>query len=311
MKKLIFITLTIILIPYLIVTIFIKEEEIEFSLVTNQNVRIKRASLDRIDTIPMEDYIVGVVAGEMPVSFNIEALKAQAIAARNYAIKKVIANKDKEYDLIDTTDNQVYLDIENLKESWKNKYVENINKVRKAVYDTKEEYLVYDDKIIDLFYFSTSNGKTENASNVFKIDVPYLTSVESPWDEEETTKFNSEKEISLKDFYNLLGLEYNDNLEIKDIQKTESNRVSQITINGKIFTGREIYQLLKIRSTDFEIEQTDETLKIKTKGFGHGVGMSQYGANGMAKKGYNYEEILKHYYQGTELKKIKNFENNV
>ena len=114
MKKIIFITLAIILIPFLIVTLFVKEEETEFSLVTNQNVRIKRDKLNRIDTMPMEEYIVGVVAGEMPVSFNIEALKAQAIAARNYAIKKVIANKDKEYDLIDTTDNQVYLDIETL-----------------------------------------------------------------------------------------------------------------------------------------------------------------------------------------------------
>lgn len=311
MKKMIFITLLIIFIPFLIVTLFVKEEEIQFSLVTNQNVRVKRDKLDRIDTIPMEEYIVGVVAGEMPVSFNVEALKAQAIAARNYTIKKVNANKDQDYDLIDTTNNQVYLDIETLKNNWNDKYIENINKVRKAVYDTKEEYLVYNDEIIDLFYFSTSNGKTENVKNVFNMDAPYLISVDSPWDEKETTKFNSEKDISLNVFYELLGLEYKDNLEIKNIKKTESNRVSEITINGKVFTGREIYQLLKIRSTDFEISQNDNIIKIKTKGFGHGVGMSQYGANGMAKAGYTYDEILKYYYQGTEIKKIENFENNV
>ena len=311
MKKIIFITLAIILIPFLIVTLFVKEEETEFSLVTNQNVRIKRDKLNRIDTMPMEEYIVGVVAGEMPVSFNIEALKAQAIAARNYAIKKVIANKDKEYDLIDTTDNQVYLDIETLKNNWKSKYVENINKVRKAVYDTKEEYLLYDNKIIDLFYFSTSNGKTENVKNVFNVDVPYLTSVDSPWDEKENSGFYKEKDLSLEEFYKLLGLEYNENLEVKDIKKNESNRISEITINGKVFTGREIYELLKIRSTDFEIEKENETITIKTKGFGHGVGMSQYGANGMAKEGYNYKDILKYYYNDTKIKKIKNFENYV
>lgn len=308
MKKIILITLTIILIPFLIVTFFVHEKEINFSLKTNQTVRIKRDKLNRIDNIPLEEYIVGVVAGEMPVTFNIEALKAQSVAARNYAIKKVLANKNKEYDLIDTTANQVYLDIEHLKNSWKNKYIENINKIRKAVSDTKSQYLVYDDKIIDLFYFSTSNGKTEDVQNVFKTnEIPYLKSVESPWDEKESQAFNSEKKFELNELYKQLGLEYNDNLEIKDIKKSNSNRVLEITINGKVFTGREIYQTLKIRSTDFTIENNNNTVTFKTKGFGHGVGMSQYGANGMAKEGYNYEQILTHYYQGTTLKKIENF----
>ncbi|MBQ7141245.1 MAG: stage II sporulation protein D [Bacilli bacterium] len=311
MRRFIIITLTIIFIPFLIVTLFVKEKEMSFSLVTNDVVRVKRDKLNRIDTIPLEEYIVGVVAGEMPVSFNLEALKAQAVAARNYAIKKILYNKDKEYDLIDTTANQVYLDTDYLKESWKDKYIENINKVRKAVSDTKQKYLVYEDKVIDLFYFSTSNGKTENVENVFKTDLPYLKSVDSPWDEFESSVFNDTKTFEISEFYNLLGIENSNELVIKDIRKSESNRVLEININGNLFTGREIYQKLSIRSTDFEIEQINNQIIIKTKGFGHGVGMSQYGANGMAKEGYTYEQILKHYYQGTSLKKIKNFENNV
>jgi len=247
----------------------------------------------------------------MPVSFNLEALKAQAVAARNYAVKKVLYNKNKDYDLIDTTANQVYLDTDYLKESWKNKYIENINKIRKAVSDTKQEYLVYDDKVIDLFYFSTSNGKTENVENVFKTDVPYLKSVDSPWDEKESSVFNDTKTFQLNEFYDLLELEYSKDLIIKDIKKSESNRVLEININGTLFTGREIYKKLSIRSTDFEIRQIDNQICIRTKGFGHGVGMSQYGANGMAKQGYTYDQILTYYYQGTTLKKIKNFENNV
>ncbi len=313
MKKIILVTTMIILIPFLIVSIFIKDEikETEFSLVTNEEVRVKRDELNRIDTVPFEEYIVGVVAGEMPVSFDVEALKAQAVAARNYAAKKILSNTNEEYDLIDTTANQVYLDNNQLKESWKENYDANISKIREAVLSTSDEYLTYDDKIIDLFYFSTSNGKTEDVQNVFSSDAPYLTSVDSPWDENESSVFKDQKTFSLKNFYSLLNLPYSDNLEIKDIEKTNSNRVAKIKINNQEFTGRQIYQLLKIRSTDFEITQNNDNVVINTTGYGHGVGMSQYGANGMAKEGYSYQEILTHYYQGTNIKKIKNFKNSV
>ena len=319
MKKIIFVTTIVILIPFLIVTFFTKDEIVNvvnnvknnISLITTEDVRVKRSKLDRIDTIPFEEYIVGVVAGEMPVSFNSEALKAQAIAARNYAAKKILANTNQEYDLIDTTDNQVYYDIQQLKEKWNENYSENINKIREAVSETKAEYLTYNDEIIDLFYFSTSNGKTEDVQNVFNSDAPYLKSVESPWDENESSTFKSEKKFSLKEFYSLLNIPFNEKLEITDIEKTNSNRVSKLKINNQEFTGRQIYQLLKIRSTDFEIIQDNEDVIIKTVGYGHGVGMSQYGANGMAKEGYTYKDILTHYFQGTSIKKIKNFKNSV
>ena len=299
MKKTLIITGFIIFIPFLVVSIFIKE--IDFNLVSGTTIRVKREEKNMIETIPFEEYIVGVVAGEMPVSFNIEALKAQAVAARNYAYKKMLNSKDKDYDVIDTTANQVYLDLEQLKESWKTKY---INKIRQAVSETSDEYLTYNDNIIDVFYFSTSNGKTENALTVFNVDVPYLTSVDSPWDEKENAKFIFQTIFTVDEFCTLLSINCTTQPNIKNIIRDKNNRVTDITINEKTFKGTEIYKLLKIRSTDFEIEQKNNEIYLTTKGYGHGVGMSQYGANGMAKEGYNYKEILSHYYQGTTLKKF-------
>ena len=304
MKKTILITLLIIIIPFFIVSLFINEKEIDFNLASNNTIRVKRDETGKIDVIPFEEYIVGVVAGEMPVSFHIEALKAQAVAARNYAYQKMNANKDKEYDVIDTTANQVYLDLEQLKNSWKNKYVDNINKVREAVSSTIDEYIVYNDEIISPFYFSTSNGTTEDALTVFNVDVPYLKSVESPWDEKENSNFNYQKVFSIDEFCKPLSITCDNTPEITDIIRDSNNRITSITINGKKFKGTEIYKLLKIRSTDFEIEQKENKIYFNTKGYGHGVGMSQYGANGMAKEGYTYDKILSHYYQGTTLKKF-------
>jgi len=304
MKKTIIITVFIIFIPFLIVSVFINEKEIDFNLVSETTIRVKRNEKNVIETIPFEEYIVGVVAGEMPVSFNIEALKAQSVAARNYAYKKMLNSTNEDYDVIDTTANQVYLDLEQLKDSWKTNYVTNINKVRQAVSSTVGEYLTYENNIIDVFYFSTSNGKTEDALTVFNVDVPYLKSVDSPWDEEENARFNYKATFTIDEFCTLLSINCTTPPEIKDIVRDTNNRVTDITINKKTFKGTEIYKLLKIRSTDFEIEQKDKEIIINTKGYGHGVGMSQYGANGMAKKGYNYKQILTHYYQGTTLKKF-------
>lgn len=304
MKKTILITILIILIPFLVVSVFIREKEIDFNLVSRNTIRVKRNETGKIEVLPFEEYIVGVVAGEMPVSFHIEALKAQAVAARNYAYKKIQSRLNEEYDVIDTTSNQVYKDLNQLKTSWKNKYVENINKVRQAVSETADEYLVYNDEIINLYYFSTSNGTTEDALTVFNVDVPYLKSVDSPWDEKETSGFNSQKVFTLNEFCTLLSIECDNKIEVKNIVRDNSNRITSITINEHIFQGTEIYKLLKIRSTDFEIEQKEDKIYFNTKGYGHGVGMSQYGANGMAKEGYTYDKILTHYYQGTSLKKF-------
>ena len=304
MKKIILITLSVIFIPFLIVSLFIKTNEIKFYYSENMNVRVKRESKNIIEEVPFEDYVVGVLAGEMPVSFDIEALKAQAVAARTYVMKKMADNKDKEYDIVDTVQNQVYISNEELKEKWQDNYSEKINKVKQAVLETKGEYLTYNGKIIEAFFFSTSVGKTENSEEIFSSAEPYLRSVDSSWDAEVSPVFSESNEFSLQEFYDKLNLKNQEKLNIKITETTSTGRIKKIKINNKNFTGSKVYSLLELRSTFFTIEQIGSNVVVTTKGYGHGVGMSQYGALAMAKKGYKYDEILKHYYQGVDIKKI-------
>ena len=242
----------------------------------------------------------------MPVSFDIEALKAQAVASRSYALKKINDNKNGSYDVLDTTSNQVYLDDDDLKEKWGSKYVSYINKVREAVNETSMEYLEYNGEVANTMFFSTSNGYTEDSQVVFSEDVPYLQSVDSSWDEKVSSTFNYTSKFSLDEVLSKLGLDDSDKLEVEVLERSSSNRIISLKINGVKFTGRDVYTKLKIRSTDFSMVQDGDEVIIKTKGYGHGVGMSQYGAYGMAKAGYKYDEILAHYYTGTKLKKIEN-----
>ena len=308
MKRLLLLFIIMILIPFLVVMFFVNEDKIiekKYEFITNEDniVRVFRDSGKNIENVPLEEYVVGVVASEMPVSFELEALKAQAVAARNYVYIKMKENKDKEYDVVDTTQNQVYKNIDELKELWNLSYVSNINKVRQAVNDTIGEVLTYNNEIISLFYFSTSNGFTEDAINVFSSDLPYLKSVSSPWDKEENPNYEKTIQIDRNEFCNKLEINC-DNIIISDIKRSNSNRILSIKINNKEFNGRWLYNTLKLRSTDFEISIDDNYITFKTYGFGHGVGMSQYGANGMAKEGKNYKDILYHYYQNTTIKKI-------
>ena len=305
MKKIIIFTFFIIIIPYFILNLYSKNiKEIELKTDESIKVRVKRLQKDKIDEIELNEYVLGVLAGEMPISFELEALKAQAVASRSYVLKRLDYNKDKDYDVVDSVANQVYLDNEHLKKAWGDNYIKNINKLKTAVNETFNEYLECDGQIADALFFSTSNGYTENSELVFNFAVSYLKSVSSPWDKEVTTAFKTTKEMSLQEFYERLNLPYQEKIKIENIDRSATNRILKIKINNQEFTGREIYNKLKIRSTDFTIEQENTNVIITTIGYGHGVGMSQYGALGMAKKGYNYKEILTHYYQNTQIKKI-------
>ena len=308
MKKIILFTVIIIFIPFVIVSFFKidKKEEINLNYESNTIIRVKRLSSSEIEYLPFEEYIVGVLAGEMPIYFEKEALKAQAVAARSYALKKIEYNKDNEYDVVDSVLNQVYLDNYYLKEAWGNKYVDNINKLREAVNDTSLEYLDYNGEVIDALFFSTSNGYTENSSLVFNIDLPYLQSVTSMWDSSTSSAFRSTKKISSSDFYSSLGLEKSNILNFKVLKRSSTNRILNLSINSTEFTGRELYDKLGLKSTDFSLKQDGDTIIIDTVGYGHGVGMSQYGAEGMALEGYSYKDILSHYYVGTSIKKLLN-----
>ena len=159
-------------------------------------------------------------------------------------------------------------------------------------------------KLIDALFFSTSVGMTENSEEIFKSQLPYLRSVSSAWDETASPVFKENYSFELNKFYELLGIPYNSRLNIEKTSVTSTGRVKEIKINGVKFTGQKVQQLLKLKSNYFTINKVGNTVKIETKGYGHGVGMSQYGANGMAKEGYSYREIIDHYYQDVELKKI-------
>lgn len=307
MKKIIAFTILLIFIPFFIVYQMDNNplEEIELKYINNINIRVKRLKTNEIQNIPLEEYVVGVLAGEMPTSFNIEALKAQAVASRTYALKRMEYSKEDDYDVVDSVLNQVYLDDNYLKSVWDDNYIINVNKLRTAVNSTIDEYLDYNGDIVEALFFSTSNGYTENSELVFDFAVPYLTSVNSEWDKT-SAAFSSSDNFSLQEFYDKLNLKYNPNLEIKNIVRSNTNRVLKLDINGVTFTGRNLYEILSLRSTDFEINKVNSNVIINMKGYGHGVGMSQCGANGMANDGYGYVDILKHYYLGVEIKKIQN-----
>lgn len=269
-----------------------KKEEVKEEI----KLDLKDTSTGEIKNIELEDYIVGVVAGEMPASFNEEALKAQAIASRTYAMYKM-KNSNGTYDLVTDKTNQVYITEDKMKNLWQENFDYYFEKIKKAVYDTKDLIMTYNGNVILSMYFARSNGKTEDAISVFGSNEEYLKSVDSP--EESLT---SEVTISKNEFCNKLNISC-DAINISNVLKSKTGRINSLNINGKTFKGTEIRTLFDLKSTDFEISIGSE-IKFVTKGYGHGVGMSQYGANKLAQDGKNYEEILKHYYQNINIEKI-------
>ena len=302
-KRILLFSCLIVFIPLIIVSIFIRNDEVNFIFTENSSVRVYRTDSKKIDKVPLEEYVVGVLAGEMPINFELEALKAQAVAARSYVMKQMEKNNNKEYDVVDTVMNQVYLDNERLVNVWKESYIENINKLKMAVLSTKGEYISYDNKVAEALFLSKSPGITENSEEVFVSSEPYLRSVISTWDNVSPI-FTSNFTYTLEEFYKLLGLEYKENLNIEIVNKTSTGRIKKLRINNIEYDANVVCAKLSLNSTYFEIIQDGNKVIVKNKGYGHGVGMSQYGAQGMAKEGFNYQEILKYYYKDIEIKKI-------
>lgn len=283
--------------------------------------RVKIYNIDAKKTIELSlsDYVKGVVAAEMPAAFHIEALKAQAIAARTYAISRIIKYEEGHPDhpeapLCTGIHCQAYLSLEELEKIHGKEWVENYwGKIETAVDSTSNLVIYYQGELIEPLYHSTSGGKTEDAVNVFAMDSPYLKSVESPY-EEDAPRFREVVTLTVDEFLDKLKEKYpkvninkeNFHQKIKLIEKTESGRVTKLAIDREIVSGREIRELYGLNSTNFEIVYDIKLglIEIETLGYGHGVGMSQWGANGMAKQGKTYEEILKHYYTGVVIKKL-------
>ena len=310
MNKMLFLTILFIAVPsFFIFNIEEKEEIIEpestpvfeEKQIKNIPIRVKQVSKNKIIQIDLEDYVRGVIAGEMPITFKIEALKAQAVAARTYALKRI--NKNKNYDVVDTVMNQVYLDDDTLKNKWGSMYDSYMNKIRTVVEATKGEYVDYKGNYADTLFFSTSVGNTENSEEIFGTKVEYLQSVSSEWDAEVSPVYQEKNTFTRNTFCNKLGLNDCSKIYVTINNETSTGRVKSVTINNKIFTGEQVAYKLGVRSNYFSIYIENNNVVVVTKGFGHGVGMSQYGAEGMASNGYTYKEILEHYYQGTTIKK--------
>lgn len=289
----ILLTLLFLIIPYIILnTKNLKTMKKQKSKYIN-NMYIKLKDSDEFIELPLEEYIIGVVAAEMPASYEMEALKAQAVAARTYALKKI--NSGVEYMLNDTS-NQVYVSEDKMQKNWGEKYKDNYKKISDAVLSTIGEVIKYENDLIDVFFFSTSSGKTANSEEIFQSARPYLKSVDSPWDKTSPT-FKNTKYFTYQELCINMGITCEDKPSIK----LEGNMLS---INDKNFKITEVRKNLDLRSPFFDIVYENDKIKIDTYGYGHGVGMSQYGANGMAKEGKKYTEIIKYYFQNTEISKI-------
>ena len=265
--------------------------------VRQQAIRVKDGAV--VMDMELDAYVLRVLLGEIPADFEPEALKAQAVATRTYTLRKVM--KQSKHDDADVCTDasccQAFVDV--------NDYLgtaDDLEKMERAVSETACQVLTYQGNLIEATYFSCSGGQTEDAAAVWGTSVPYLQSVSSPG-EEDAKHYEEVFSFTRQEFLTKLGLPASHPLraDTLEITYTTGGGVDQMTISGVAFSGTQLRTLLSLPSTAFSLELTDDSVSITTKGYGHRVGMSQYGADAMAVAGKTYAEILAHYYPGTEL----------
>ena len=278
-------------------------------------IKLLHKETNEIEEINLDEYLCGVISAEMPASYELEALKSQAVVARTYTLYKIINSKPhgEEASICDSYQCcQAWISKEKRFEKWADGTEnENWNKIVTAINETKGKVITYDGKIINAFFHANSGGKTEIPVNVWGgTNYPYLQVVETSG-EEGYTQYSSQVELTIDELINKFKEKYNDiainteniSEEIKALEYTESGRVKTLKIGNKNVAGTEVRSVLNLKSTNFDIELDLENSKIKFNviGYGHGIGMSQTGADAMAKQGSNYEQIIKHFYVGVEI----------
>jgi len=288
-----------------------KEDKIR-DIKSEQGITLKvyNTNTNKVEVMDLEQYIMGVVVAEMPLKFNIEALKSQALAARTYTlvrIKKYGGKGCVDHPEADICTNSAHC------QAYKdpNGAGKDIDKLKQAVEETRGQVITYENKLIDAVFHSTSGGKTENSEEIWTNRVPYLRSVISEH-EEGSPKLITQKEISADNFIESIktldkSVKINKkNLlkEIKILDRSDGGRITKIQIGDKIFKGENVKGALGLNSSNFSIRMSKNSVLFTVIGYGHGIGMSQYGADGMAANGAKYEEIIKHYYQGVEIARI-------
>jgi stage II sporulation protein D len=274
------------------------------------SVRVFRVETGKIEAVPLEEYVVGVVSGEMPAEFEMEALKAQALAARTYIALRIaqknFSDVPKDAHVTDTVKHQVYLDEKQKRERWGSAYAWKESRIRQAVEETMGQVLTYEGQPINAMFFSTSNGYTENSEEYWGQKIPYLRSVKVPWDtvapryQETVTMTLDQFEKKLKTNIAQPATTGNGSWQ-KVLARTTGQRVKEVKIGDKTYTGRKVRELLGLNSSHFSLSMEGQKVIIRTLGYGHGVGMSQWGANGMAKEGKTAEQIVTYFYKGVKI----------
>ena len=290
-----------------------KQETEKYDYSKYKTIKLYHAKTSQTEELSLDDYLYGVVSSEMPASFEKEALKAQAIVARTYTIYQITKSKGKHGDA-DICDDykccQAWISKEDRLAKWSENEAEaNWNKIVEAVDSTQGKIITYNGSPIDAFFHSNSGGITETASNVWGGDnFPYLQSVQTSG-EDGYTQYSSEVEFSQSEFIDKIKtkhpdfeIDFNDNSCVQILEYTESGRIRTIKFGNIQIAGTEARTLLGLKSTNFSFEIVDGKIKFKVLGYGHGVGMSQTGADSMAKAGSSAEEIIKHFYSGVEIR---------
>lgn len=324
----IFISVSIIILPLIFTQKFIMDNSIkqinievknELTETIDYNAKYKTINLlhkneGTIETIELDEYIVNVLAAEMPVDYELEALKAQATVARTYTLYQIENGKKHENsDICDSPDCcQAWISKEKRFESWKENQEEKWNKLREAVYSCSGDIITYNGKPIDAFFHSNSGGKTELPVNVWGgSDYPYLQAVETSGEDEYSQYYSEieytklEIEEKMKNAYSDFEINWEESNCIEILEYTEGNRIKTIKIGNKNIAGVEARKIFSLRSSNFTYEISETGVKFKVIGYGHGVGLSQTGSNTLAKEGKNYKEIINHFYQNIEIENIK------
>ncbi len=314
-KFLLFVCMVIMItvgIPFLIVKSLSDYKRVD----EKESISVYIKSEDKVCDMYVEQYIKEVTAAEMPAYFELEALKAQAVAARTYLTNRVRVYKKTQPPAehngamicTDSTHCKAWISEEKKKEQWGEDYKKNWEKISNAVDSTKDLIITYNSQPISAVFHSTSSGTTENAKDVWGGDVGYLVSVKSEGDLK-SPKFNSEAEFSLEEFKKIAqekieGINWENGL-IDNITRSDAGGIKTLSVGGVSVKGTDFRFMYGLRSTNIEIEVLENSIKMYVKGYGHGVGMSQYGANYLAQEGKTYEEILKTYYSGVEITKYE------
>lgn len=320
MKKILFYGLFIICLIIIMPIIFsnLKTQEVysneiideKFDYGEYSNIKLLHTENGEIEELNLDEYLYGVVSSEMPASFEMEALKAQAVVARTYTIYQIKnGGKHENADLCDSSlCCQAWISKENRLARWEDDLKEEYwKKITTAVNETKGKVILYNGEPINALFHSNSGGKTELSLNVWGGNFPYFQTVETSG-EENYTSYNSEVEISKDNLVKIMLENYSDfkidfskENYIQIIELTEGNRVKKIKIGNKELSGVEARKLFNLKSAKFDVSINGDLIKFSVNGYGHGVGLSQCGSDSLAKQGKNYAEIIKYYYKDVEI----------